>query len=167
MLRRCAGDCYSQSRAICLHLGHIVQFARVPHERLPARGVSAEFFPQFHGIVQTTNLLLAIPPPRKNPDAAPCGLSRKTACHQFAAGSPQRCRKALKLARMTCKYLSLIEISSKSLASCLAFALAFPSFSHMRISEIAQSTGMQLKRFSCNAIFSAACEAAAAKFELQ
>jgi hypothetical protein len=76
MLRRGAGDCYSQSRAICRHLGHIVQFARMPNERLPACGFSAEYFPQFHGTRNTTKLSLAIRPPRKNPDAAACALSR-------------------------------------------------------------------------------------------
>jgi hypothetical protein len=65
MLRRGAGDCYSQSRAICRDLRHIAQFTRVPKERLPARGVSAEFFPQFRGIGQRAKLSLAIPPPRK------------------------------------------------------------------------------------------------------
>jgi hypothetical protein len=42
----------------------------MPNEKLPARGFSAEYFPQFHGIGHTAKLLLAIPPPPKNPDAA-------------------------------------------------------------------------------------------------
>jgi hypothetical protein len=50
MLRRRAGNIHSQSCAICRHLGHIVQFTRTPNERLPARGFSAEYFPQFDGI---------------------------------------------------------------------------------------------------------------------
>jgi hypothetical protein len=47
----------------------------MPSETLPARGFSAEYFPQFHGIRQHDELLLAIVPPRKNPDAAACPLS--------------------------------------------------------------------------------------------
>jgi hypothetical protein len=68
---------------------------------------------------------------------------------------------------MTCKYLSLLEIRSKSLASCRDFAVSLSPLGRKRVSEIAKSAGMQLKRFSCNAILSAACEAAAAKFERQ
>jgi hypothetical protein len=48
----------------------------MPKERLPARGFSAEYFPQFHDSGNTANLSLAILPPRKNPDAAACILSR-------------------------------------------------------------------------------------------
>jgi hypothetical protein len=76
MLRCRAGDCYSQSRVICRHLRHIAQFTRVPNKTLPARGISAEFFPQFHDIGHIADLSLAIRPPRKNPDAAACRLGR-------------------------------------------------------------------------------------------
>jgi hypothetical protein len=48
----------------------------VPSERLPARGFSAEYFPQFYGDAQIANLSFAILPPRKNPDAAACALGR-------------------------------------------------------------------------------------------
>jgi hypothetical protein len=48
----------------------------MPNERLRSCGISAEYFPQFHDIRDNTNLSLAIPPPRKNPDAAACVLSR-------------------------------------------------------------------------------------------
>jgi hypothetical protein len=50
----------------------------MPHERLPARGFSAEYFPQFHGIRQTHEPVPAILAPRKNPDAAACVLSRQS-----------------------------------------------------------------------------------------
>jgi hypothetical protein len=53
-----------------------VQFARVPNERLPGRGFSAEYFPQFYGNAQDREPSLAILPPRKNPDAAACALGR-------------------------------------------------------------------------------------------
>jgi hypothetical protein len=58
----------------------------------------------------------------------------------------------------------LLETQSKSLASRRSFALARPPFGRKRVSEIALSARMQLKRFGFNAILSAACEAAAAKF---
>jgi hypothetical protein len=76
MLRRCAGDYYSQSCVICRHLRQFVQFTRVPNGRLPARGFYAEYFRNFMASVGATKLLPAIPPPRKNPDAAACPLSR-------------------------------------------------------------------------------------------
>jgi hypothetical protein len=42
----------------------------MPNETLPARGFSAEYFPQLHGIGSRHETALAMLPPRKNPDAA-------------------------------------------------------------------------------------------------
>jgi hypothetical protein len=106
---------------------------RTPNETLPARGFSAEYFPQFHGIGGTTEMSLAMWPPRKNPDAAACAGSRQIRFRQFALGSPQRCRKTLKWASMICKYLSLMEIRSKSPVSCPGFAAARTRFGRKRI----------------------------------
>jgi hypothetical protein len=117
-------------------------------------------FRDFMASVDTTNLSRAILPPRKNPDAAACVLSRQIRCPHLALGSSQRRRKTFKWASMICKYLSLIEIRSKSLVSRLGFAVACPPFGRKRISGIARSARMRLKRFICNAILSAACEAA-------
>jgi hypothetical protein len=47
----------------------------MPNERLPVRGFSAEYFPQFHDFGQPHELLLAIVRPRKNPVAAAWALS--------------------------------------------------------------------------------------------
>jgi hypothetical protein len=49
---------------------------RTPNETLPACGFSAEYFPQFHGVRVRRERPRAIVPPRKNPDAATCALSR-------------------------------------------------------------------------------------------
>jgi hypothetical protein len=68
---------------------------------------------------------------------------------------------------MPCKYLSLLEIRSKCRVSCRDFAASLSPLGRKRVSEIAKSADMQLKRFSFNAILSAACEAAAAKFKRQ
>jgi hypothetical protein len=136
----------------------------VPNERLRARGFSAEYFPQFHGNAQIANLSLAILPPRKNPDAAACAPGRQSRCPHFAASSSQRFRKTLELARMTCKYLSLLEARSQSLLSCHNFALALPPFGRKPISEIAQTARMHLKRFGFNAILSAASPTTFHKF---
>jgi hypothetical protein len=61
----------------------------------------------------------------------------------------------------------LLEVRSKTLVSCRSFAAAYLPFGRMRVSEIAESGRMHLKRFSCNAISSATGAAAAAKFGLQ
>jgi hypothetical protein len=98
MLRRGAADCYSQSCAICRHLGHIVQFTRMPNKTLPARGFSAEYFPQFFGV-------------RYPHEADDChrAAAQKSRCGpmdferlNFALGSSQRCRNALKRTSTTC-----------------------------------------------------------------
>jgi hypothetical protein len=168
MLRRCAGDCYSQSRAICRHLRHIAQFARVPKERLPACGVSAEYFPQFHGSRRDRG---GVARHRAAAQKSRSGrmpfrplITMSQFCPWFAATESQAAYRPLKSARVVCKHLSLLEIRSKNLVSCHGFALACPPFGRKGVSEIARSAGMQLKRFSCNAILSAAREAARAKF---
>jgi hypothetical protein len=83
MLRRGAGDCYSRNSAICRDLGHIVQFTRMPRERLRSCGFSAEFFPQFDGGGRRHEQPRAIAPPRKNPDAAARVLKSLIAMSRF------------------------------------------------------------------------------------
>jgi hypothetical protein len=124
MLRRCAGNIYSQSRAICRDLRHIVQFARVPKQTLPVCGFFAEFFPQFHGIRQRHEAVACHRAAAQKPDAAARRLGCERRCRHFAPGSSQRCRKALKLANMTCNCLSLKEIRLKNLLCRLGFAVA-------------------------------------------
>jgi hypothetical protein len=80
-------------------------------------------FRNFMACVNTTDLPLAIAPPRKNPDAAAWGVSRQIRCREFAAGSSQRCRKPLKCTSMTCKCLNLMKIKSTN----LVFASILPS----------------------------------------
>jgi hypothetical protein len=148
-----------------------VQFTRVPNERLPARGISAEFFPQFHGIRCQRE------PAACHPAAAQksrCGrmpfrplITMSQFCPWFAATESQAAYPPLTSARIAVKYLILIAIRSKSLIACLCFVVCLPPLGRKSISQIARSARMQLKRFSCNAILSAACEAAAAEFQLQ
>jgi hypothetical protein len=127
----------------------------MPNETLRSCGFSADYFPQFRGIRSSTARPLALPLPRKNPNAAPCDLSRKTGCHHSAAGWSQRYGKPLKCANMTCKSLSLIEIMPKNPVCCLRFAAAFPPFGRNRVSENVRSARMRLKRFDFNAILCA------------
>jgi hypothetical protein len=97
----------------------------MPDETLPARGFSAEYFPQFDGTRQHRDSVTCHPPPRKNPDAAACVGKPGKRCRQFAFGLPQRCRKPLEVASMIYKCLSLMEIRSKNPVCCLGFAAAF------------------------------------------
>jgi hypothetical protein len=85
----------------------------------------------------------------------------------LAATQSQAAYLPLKLAKIACKYLSLIEIRSKSLVSCRSFVVSLPPLGRNTSSQIARPPGMHHKRFSCNAILSAACEAAEAKFKRQ
>src|SRR6201991_2784885 len=105
--------------------------------------------------VNATDLSLCHRAAAQKPDAAARRLGCERRCRHFAPGSSQRCRKALKLANVACKYLSLKEIRSKTMVSCLGFAVAFSPFSRKRVCEIARSSRMHLKRFNFNAILSA------------
>jgi hypothetical protein len=110
---------------------------RMPKQPLPARGFSAEYFPRFHGARQRDEPWPAIVPPRKNSDAAAWVGSARIRCRDFAAGSPQRYRKTLTWTNISCKRLSLIAITSKSLASGRGLAAAFHRSAATRVSESA------------------------------
>jgi hypothetical protein len=64
---------------------------RRPKERLPERGFSAEYFPQFHGGRQPADFVHAIPPPHKKPDPAACDVSRKWHALRAANAMPPVC----------------------------------------------------------------------------
>jgi hypothetical protein len=129
---------------------------RMPGIRLPACGFSAEYFPQFHGIGQLRESAACHPAAVEKSRCGRMGLGGRIRCRDFAAGSPQRYRKTVRCESMTCKYLSLLEARSKSPVCCRSFALARGPFGRKRVSEIAESARMRLKRFGCNAILSAA-----------
>jgi hypothetical protein len=119
MLRRPTGNCYSQSAraaAAAVISGTPFNFRACPTKRYRRAAFLRNIF-------RNLTALVAIPPPRKNPDAAACVGKPGKRCHQFAFGLPQRCRKPLEVASMI--YLNLIEIRSKNPVSCLDFAAAF------------------------------------------
>ena len=167
MLRRCTGDCHSQSRVICRDLRHIVQFARTPTETLRSRGCSAEYFPQFRGSRHTREHAACH---SVAAEKSRCGRMRSRWLvmrsswlvmmppfgRQFVATIPQDAHVGEDEMYMTCKYLSLLKTQSKSLVSCRSFAVACPPFGRKRINQIARSPRMHLKRFDDKAFLSAA-----------
>jgi hypothetical protein len=144
-----------------------VQFARVPSERLPPCGFSAESFPQFRGARQHHDIITRHPAAAQKSKCGPMRWKPKTGCHHSASGSSQRYRKPLTCAKMTCKYLSLLGIRSKSQLSRPSFAAAFEPFDRKRVSGIAQSAHMRLKRLDFNAILYASLRSRCSKFTRQ
>jgi hypothetical protein len=127
MLRRSAGNIYSQSNhavAIAAVIsGTSFNFCACPTKRYRRTASLRNIFRNFMATADMTNPVASRPAATQNPDTAACGVSRKTGCHHFASGLPQRCRKTLEQASMIHKYLSFMEIRPKNPVSCLGFAV--------------------------------------------